>query len=370
MNTNILLVIIMVFGLFKKSKKKSLNDFLDENKGKILKINLNKPLDCICDFTYNFVWQSSFDYNQKVVDGISFKDLVEHLKNRGIIYIKGNVGHRFCSSMGADLKYFGGTGGKIDVGTVIVDGDIDTRFGISMVSGTVYVNEGNKIKEPIGNIVEVESDIKGYKKFISITEYIEGRHKNEKLLKPNKFDKNYNLILNDRIVRDTVGARLNVDATITINGNVDLSTGILMKKGTIIVNGNAGKFLGAKKKGGVIYAKDGAPVPPTKKYSLDKKDKEYLEHRLLSGYESLMDINVDFISELGTTSLTIRELLKLEKGSVIDLEKPAGESVELFVNNKIFRKGEVMVYEKNLAIRINEILDSKTVIQYFKKEVG
>ena len=315
MNTNILLVIIMVFGLFKKSKKKSLNDFLDENKGKILKINLNKPLDCICDFTYNFVWQSSFDYNQKVVDEVSFKDLVEHLKNRGIICIKGNVGHRFCSSMGADLKYFGGSGGKIDTGIVIVDGDVDTRFGISMVSGTVYVNERNKIKEPIGNIVEVESDIKGYRKFISITEYIEGRYKNEKLLKPNKFDKNnYNLILNDKIVRDTVGARLEKDATITINGDVDLSTGILMKKGKVVVNGNAGKntgavlnggtvvvdgntgdftafemksgtiivngnarkFLGAKKKGGVVYAKNGSPVPPTKKIPLNDEDKNIL----------------------------------------------------------------------------------------------
>lgn len=101
---------------------------------------------------------------------------------------------------------------------------------------------------------------------------------------------------------------------------------------------------------------------------MNKEDKEYVKVKLLSGYESLVDINVDFISELGTTDLTIKELLKLDKGSVIDLEKPAGESVELFVNNKIFGKGEVMVYEKNLAIRINEILDSKTVIQYFKKE--
>ena len=102
---------------------------------------------------------------------------------------------------------------------------------------------------------------------------------------------------------------------------------------------------------------------------MNKKDKEYLENKLLSGYENLVDINVNFISELGTTSLSIRELLKLDKGSVIDLKKPAGESVELFVNNKIFGKGEVMVYEKNLAIRINEILDSKTVIQYFKREL-
>jgi len=102
---------------------------------------------------------------------------------------------------------------------------------------------------------------------------------------------------------------------------------------------------------------------------MDQEDKDYLEEKLLSGYENLLDINVDFIAELGTTFLTISELLKFEKGSVIDLGKPAGESVELFINKKIFGKGEVMVYEKNLAIRINEILDSKSVIQYFKKEI-
>ncbi len=90
---------------------------------------------------------------------------------------------------------------------------------------------------------------------------------------------------------------------------------------------------------------------------------------LFHGYDELLDIGVEFISELGTTSISVRELLALQVGSVIDLEKPAGESVELYVNNRIFGKGEVMVYEKNLAIRINEILDSKSVIQYFKKEL-
>ncbi|MBE0494906.1 MAG: flagellar motor switch protein FliN [Campylobacterales bacterium] len=94
-----------------------------------------------------------------------------------------------------------------------------------------------------------------------------------------------------------------------------------------------------------------------------------IHHALIKGYEDLLDIGVEFISELGMTSMSIKELLRLEKGSVIDLEKPAGESVELYINNRIFGKGEVMVYEKNLAIRINEILDSKSVIQYFKKEV-
>ena len=90
---------------------------------------------------------------------------------------------------------------------------------------------------------------------------------------------------------------------------------------------------------------------------------------LFKSYDELLDISVDFIAELGTTTVSINELLKFEAGSVIDLEKPAGESVELYINNRVFGKGEVMVYEKNLAIRINEILDSKSVIQYFKKEL-
>lgn len=96
---------------------------------------------------------------------------------------------------------------------------------------------------------------------------------------------------------------------------------------------------------------------------------EEVKKSLIRGYEDILDIGVDFIAELGTNNMSIQQILKLEKGSVIDLEKPAGESVELYINNRIFGKGEVMVYEKNLAIRINEILDSKSVIQYFKKEV-
>ncbi len=312
----------MLFNIFKKSNKKKLNDFLEENKDKVLTLELDEPINCLCDFTYNFIWQSNFNPEGKIKENITFKTLVEHLKNGGIVYIKGNVGKRSCSSMGVDLKYFGGSGGRIKVGTVIVDGDVDTRFGISMLSGTVYINEKNKIKEPMGNVIEVESDIKGYRKFISITEFVEYRYREEKLLKPNKFDKNKGVLeINDKIKRDTVGARLNEDKTIIVNGDVDLSTGILMKKGRVIVNGNAGKntgavlngglvvingntndftgfemkdgiivvdgnagkYLGAKKKGGVIYARKGKEIPPTKKYELNNDDVEFLKSLGYSG---------------------------------------------------------------------------------------
>ena len=87
-----------------------------------------------------------------------------------------------------------------------------------------------------------------------------------------------------------------------------------------------------------------------------------------TNYEKLIDVSVTLVTELGSTNISLRDFLKLKPGKVIDLQKPAGESVELYVNKKIVGKGEVMVYEENLAIRINEILDSDAIIQYFKKE--
>jgi flagellar motor switch protein FliN/FliY len=95
-------------------------------------------------------------------------------------------------------------------------------------------------------------------------------------------------------------------------------------------------------------------------------EEEILNHPI--NYEKLMDIGVDLVTELGSITMSVKEFMKLQKGSVIDLEKPAGESVELYINNKIVGKGEVIVFEDNLAVRINEILDSDTLIQYFKKE--
>lgn len=97
---------------------------------------------------------------------------------------------------------------------------------------------------------------------------------------------------------------------------------------------------------------------------------EYNANKELSwmDYSGLLDMEVEFIADLGETSATVAEILKYEKGSIIDLKKPAGESVESYVNGRILGKGEVMVYEKNLAIRINEVLDSSAVLYHLAKE--
>jgi flagellar motor switch protein FliN/FliY len=85
-------------------------------------------------------------------------------------------------------------------------------------------------------------------------------------------------------------------------------------------------------------------------------------------YDGFLDMEINFSANLGETTLRLRDVLKLAKGSIIDLEKPAGESVEVYVNRRIIGKGEVMVYEKNLAIRMNEILDATGVIYHISKE--
>lgn len=89
----------------------------------------------------------------------------------------------------------------------------------------------------------------------------------------------------------------------------------------------------------------------------------YLED-MMSNYEGLLDMQVLFSADLGGTKISLKDILRYEKGSIIDLQKPAGASVEIFVNDRVVGRGEVMVYERNLAIRINEILDSNAIVYY------
>ncbi len=95
----------------------------------------------------------------------------------------------------------------------------------------------------------------------------------------------------------------------------------------------------------------------------------YLED-MMGNYEGLLDMQVMFSADLGSTKIPLSDILRYEKGSIIDLQKPAGASVEIYVNDRIVGKGEVMVYEKNLAIRINEILDSNAIVYYIAREVS
>ncbi len=72
--------------------------------------------------------------------------------------------------------------------------------------------------------------------------------------------------------------------------------------------------------------------------------------------EFLQDIPLHVAVRLGYTRMTIKDVLALGKGSVIELDRLAGEDVDLLVNGKLVAKGEVVVIEENFAFRIKKIV--------------
>lgn len=73
----------------------------------------------------------------------------------------------------------------------------------------------------------------------------------------------------------------------------------------------------------------------------------------------ILDVALQFSVELGRTYKTIKEILELGPGSIVELEKLAGEPVDVLVNGKPIAKGEVVVIDENYGVRITEILSSK-----------
>ena len=74
----------------------------------------------------------------------------------------------------------------------------------------------------------------------------------------------------------------------------------------------------------------------------------------------LLDMPVTLTVELGSCQLPMREVLQLATGSVVQLNKPAGTPVELRANNKLVARGEVVVVEDHLGIRITELANGVT----------
>jgi len=70
----------------------------------------------------------------------------------------------------------------------------------------------------------------------------------------------------------------------------------------------------------------------------------------------IMDVPLDVSVELGRTRKTIKEILELGQGSIIELDKLAGEPVDLLVNGKLIARGEVVVIDENYGIRITAII--------------
>lgn len=72
--------------------------------------------------------------------------------------------------------------------------------------------------------------------------------------------------------------------------------------------------------------------------------------------ELLLDIPLEITAELGRTRMIINDLLQLGQGSVIELNKLAGEPLEILVNHKLIARGEVVVVNEKFGIRLTDII--------------
>lgn len=69
----------------------------------------------------------------------------------------------------------------------------------------------------------------------------------------------------------------------------------------------------------------------------------------------LLDVNMPISVQLGQTSMTIRELLNLKKGKIVQLGRMAGEPVDVFIKQKLLAKGEITVVDDKLSVRIGSL---------------
>ena len=79
--------------------------------------------------------------------------------------------------------------------------------------------------------------------------------------------------------------------------------------------------------------------------------------------ELLADVELDVIIELGRTRKALRDIYDLKIGTIVELDKQAREPIDILVNNSPVARGEVMIFEDALAVRVTEIMNPTELVK-------
>jgi flagellar motor switch protein FliN/FliY len=85
-------------------------------------------------------------------------------------------------------------------------------------------------------------------------------------------------------------------------------------------------------------------------------------------YNSFLDTEFEVDVILGHSTTTIKDFLNLKADDVITLNKMVGDGSDIYVNSRIVGKGEVIVFDENLVVRVKEVTNSDEVMTYFYEE--
>lgn len=99
-----------------------------------------------------------------------------------------------------------------------------------------------------------------------------------------------------------------------------------------------------------------AKVPSIRPVVFDELSGEPQTEVPVAGMEVLLDVPLAISVELGRARCYVKDLINLSSGSVVELDKAAGDTVDILVNGKLFARGEVVVVDENFGVRVQEIV--------------
>lgn len=77
--------------------------------------------------------------------------------------------------------------------------------------------------------------------------------------------------------------------------------------------------------------------------------------------EALYEVPVQISVVLGRTTMSLNNILKLGRGAVIELERGVGDPIDVYVNNKIVAKGEIVIVDSKIGVTLTEIVPTHTL---------
>ena len=80
----------------------------------------------------------------------------------------------------------------------------------------------------------------------------------------------------------------------------------------------------------------------------------------VAGLEAVYDIPVQISAVLGKSTMQVSQLLKLGRGAVVELDRKVGEAVDIYVNNRLVARGEVVIVDERLGVTMTEIIKSES----------
>lgn len=80
------------------------------------------------------------------------------------------------------------------------------------------------------------------------------------------------------------------------------------------------------------------------------------EERFAADLEAVFDVPVHVSAVLGKTHMEVSQLLKLGRGAVVELDRKVGEAIDIYVNNRLVARGEVVVVDERLGVTMTEII--------------